>query len=114
MTKISIRTLALAAAPFLILGCASGEQTGAGNTAGASGSRGSGGTPGAGTAGVTGSGGSPGTGGTPSGTAGSGGTVGTPDGGTAACGAPTSANPLISDFSGTTTTPVSMQANGGT
>jgi len=57
-----------------------------------------------GTAGATGSAGSAGS--TASGTAGT--------GMTGDCALPTAADPLISDFSGTATTPVSKQANGGT
>jgi hypothetical protein len=119
MTRISIRH---AAGLLLAVACASSETSG-GGTGGRSdsaGSAGSGGSPGGGSGGSTGaggtsaSGGATGTGGSVPVTGGSGGSSVIADGGTGTCATPTNANPLISDFSGTTTTPISMQANGGT
>jgi hypothetical protein len=97
MRTISIRHLALAIGPLLVLGCGGGETaTGTPGTAGTS------------MTGTTGAGGAAGSGGA----GGASGAAGT--GSVGACAQPTAASPLISDFSGTTTMPVAMQANGGT
>jgi hypothetical protein len=119
MTTIPMRHLILAVTPFLALACTSGEQTGgdggASGAVGAAGSSATGSGGGSGQGGSTGRGGALGSGGAPTGPGGSGGGGGPATGGvTGTCATPTSANPLISDFSGTTTTAVAMQANGGT
>ena len=101
MRTISIRHLALAIGPLLVLGC--GET--------ATGTPGTAGTSTTGAAGTTGAGGASGAAGS-GGAGGASGAAGT--GSVGACAQPTAASPLISDFSGTATTPVAMQANGGT
>jgi hypothetical protein len=108
MKMTSIRYLALAMGPMLLIACGGGgEATGtpgaAGTTGSAAGQTGAAGETGA--AGQTGAAGA-------SGAAGVSGGAGT--GAVGACAQPTATNPLISDFSGTATTAVSMQANGGT
>jgi len=88
-----------------------GGAGGQGGAPGAAGAAGAAGTTAAGAAGATGAAGDTSAGGA-TGSAGSSGAAGT--GTTDACAQPTNANPLISDFSGTATTPVSLQQNGGT
>jgi hypothetical protein len=85
--------------PLLLIACGGGGES--------PGTPGAAGSTSAGSAGTGSATGAAGTGSTVTGAAGTG-TV------TGACAAPTATSPLISDFSGTATTPVSMQANGGT
>jgi hypothetical protein len=108
MDKTSIRYLALVLGPLMAMACG-GSSSGSPCTAGTSGA----GTSGAGTTGAAGA---------SAGTAGDNGGAGTGTAGdTGACAMPTATDPLISDFSQTTTSgdggttaPVSKQANGGT
>jgi hypothetical protein len=108
MKTTSIRYLALAMGPLLLIACGGGgESSGTPGAAGTMGAAGSG----SGASGTSGAAGDSGA----SGTTGGAGTTGSAgSGAVGACAQPTATSPLISDFSGTVTTAVSMQANGGT